>query len=428
MDWTRSIWSLRLLDEEIAKVEAKLAPLDATRKDWFRDKDCYEAHVHAELTQQLAELKRERVATTLKVEEIRMTAPFGKQPITEAENMYITEVLSDLSLLRERASSRKQGSSKVYYLQQQDGEAILNQAVGCAGWASEVKLRPEALRAPRPDKDGRNYSALYMCIVKTMLRNGAYHEDVGCGIMRLPDEDEAVKNAIKASVTDARKRSFGHYGPAVGSGLKDKDEQQAMAEWERNGGGVHPPPTHPYFQQHVSQPPQAPHQYRGHVQGPHQAGSRSPPPPPTSLPQHIYGLPVVQPAPRSVAPSYVLDTPATQTQQTQASVGSGAGPRPPPLGHGHVPVPVPVHGQASTATTATVGVPVLHESNNNNNAGHVHQPPAKHHVMSAVVPNGGGGGAGAHQLMLADAENAALEQAERAHRAKSAAAASSSVL
>ena len=60
-------------------------------------------------------------------------------------------------------------------------------------------------------------------IVRVTLANGCYHEDVGIGSSTLPDPVEAVKVASKGCVSDSIKRTLQHFGPALGSCLRDKE-------------------------------------------------------------------------------------------------------------------------------------------------------------------------------------------------------------
>ena len=52
--------------------------------------------------------------------------------------------------------------------------------------------------------------------------NGCFHEDVGVSSSNLSDPIEAIKVATKASVSDGIKRALQHFGPALGSCLRDK--------------------------------------------------------------------------------------------------------------------------------------------------------------------------------------------------------------
>jgi DNA recombination protein Rad52 len=60
-------------------------------------------------------------------------------------------------------------------------------------------------------------------VVRITLANGCYHEDVGVGVSTMSDQFEGAKMAAKAAISDGIKRALQHFGPALGSCLRDKE-------------------------------------------------------------------------------------------------------------------------------------------------------------------------------------------------------------
>lgn len=81
-------------------------------------------------------------------------------------------------------------------------------------------------------------------VVKVMLKDGTYHEDVGFGMSEHPKKGSAIENAKKVilisfdslfftgtqqeAVSDARKRALRLFGNALGNCLYDKQHLQVL--------------------------------------------------------------------------------------------------------------------------------------------------------------------------------------------------------
>ena len=69
----------------------------------------------------------------------------------------------------------------------------------------------------------QNNKIVMKAIVRITLANGCFHEDVGIGVSVLSDPSDAIRMAAKAAVSDSIKRTLQHFGPALGSCLRDKE-------------------------------------------------------------------------------------------------------------------------------------------------------------------------------------------------------------
>jgi len=65
-------------------------------------------------------------------------------------------------------------------------------------------------------------------IVRVQLKDGAYHEDVGCGLADNRNKGGALEKAKKEAVTDATKRALRLFGDALGNSLYDKKHVQNL--------------------------------------------------------------------------------------------------------------------------------------------------------------------------------------------------------
>lgn len=197
----------------------------------------------------------------------------------------------------------------------------MNEIMFPTEWQFEVRRGPDPVY--QEEHNGR-HSVLFCTLARITLRNGAFQEDVGFGLANnYGDKLEAVRNAAKASVSDAVKRIAMHYGSATS--MKSKEFQQACADSKRAAK------SGPMYGQHQ-------HQQRAQAQAPppaRPAVSYVPPSAQVQLQaqQVVYGLVVSTnantpstPLPSAVAPGFVMPnaTPAPP-------------PRPPPTFVEHAP-------------------------------------------------------------------------------------------
>jgi DNA repair and recombination protein RAD52 len=60
-------------------------------------------------------------------------------------------------------------------------------------------------------------------VVRVSLKDGTFHEDVGYGISENKNKGNAIENAKKEAVSDARKRALRLFGNALGNCIYDKE-------------------------------------------------------------------------------------------------------------------------------------------------------------------------------------------------------------
>ena len=82
------------------------------------------------------------------------------------------------------------------------------------------------------------WQCCYSAVVRVELADGAYHEDVGCGIGDAKQKGAAVEKAKKESVTDATKRALRLFGPALGNSVYDKDHMKSLKGSRTQKGSV----------------------------------------------------------------------------------------------------------------------------------------------------------------------------------------------
>ena len=122
----------------------------------------------------------------------------------------------------------------VHYIEHATAVNEANHIFGFSGWSSEVvKLNREFFVS----KDNRT-SVGYSCILRVSLPNGQSHTDVGFGCsMNQPSPGDAISNAQKSAVSDARKRALRVYGEALGGSVYDKSYLEQVDQEARRSAG-----------------------------------------------------------------------------------------------------------------------------------------------------------------------------------------------
>lgn len=213
------ITSLRAM---ITKQEILLGKLEQEQEQNWR--------VWDNMAQDLSEcrIKRERIALSelrtelgkilVSGEELRIakkSSQFGRRVFDDDRVDNLRERLA-IPLSHEDVSTRQAGGKQdVVYI---ETFKALEKAQEVFGFdmGMEIKAEPSILHQ-------QGNKIVMRSIVRITLVNGCYHEDVGIGISMLSDQAEAIRMASKASVSDAIKRTLQHFGPALGSCLRDKD-------------------------------------------------------------------------------------------------------------------------------------------------------------------------------------------------------------
>lgn len=189
---------------------------------------------------------------------------FGRQEFKPDERNAIRELLQQ-KLGKEHLATRP-GSAGVSFTYVESWKAIelANQIFGFNGWSSAVvDITPDYI-----EQSGKGrYSVGVTAVVKVMLKDGTYHEDVGYGMAEHPKKGSAIENAKKEAVSDARKRALRLFGNALGNCLYDKEHLMKLKSAKKGEAGYLPPtvsnPAHDAekatvsYEQPVSLPPPA---------------------------------------------------------------------------------------------------------------------------------------------------------------------------
>lgn len=112
------------------------------------------------------------------------------------------------------------GGGKVHYLAAEKVINLANEVFGFNGWSSEVRNVHIDYVDEREGKISMNCSV----IVRVTLKDGTFHEDIGCGTMENSrSKAVAFEKVKKEAATDALKRALRNFGNVLGNCLYDKD-------------------------------------------------------------------------------------------------------------------------------------------------------------------------------------------------------------
>ncbi len=207
---------LAALQAEVEEKRGVVLSLSLERDELWGSSSSEERAFHTmriqEARDELMELKGQLNATKVAY----VVRPFGVRHYTQA---HVDELACRLKvpLTREDVSMRQAGGrTEVVYLETHKALEKARDVFGLAEFSIEVRGEPTVLFQ----------SANKLCmkaLVRITLANGCFHEDVGVASSNLSDPVEAAKLATKACVSDGIKRVLQHFGPALGSCLRDKD-------------------------------------------------------------------------------------------------------------------------------------------------------------------------------------------------------------
>jgi DNA repair and recombination protein RAD52 len=111
------------------------------------------------------------------------------------------------------------GGIKVPYLAAEKVINLANEVFGFNGWSSEVRNVHIDYVEEKEGKVSMNCSV----IMRVTLKDGTYHEDIGCGSMENSrSKAAAFDKAKKEAATDAMKRALRSFGNVLGNCLYDK--------------------------------------------------------------------------------------------------------------------------------------------------------------------------------------------------------------
>jgi len=162
---------------------------------------------------------------------------FGRQEFKADERNAIRELLQQ-KLGKEHLATRPGSAGASFtYVESWKAIELANQIFGFNGWSSAVvDITPDYI-----EQSGKGrYSVGVTAVVKVMLKDGTYHEDVGYGMAEHPKKGSAIENAKKEAVSDARKRALRLFGNALGNCLYDKEHLQKLKSAKKGDAGYLP--------------------------------------------------------------------------------------------------------------------------------------------------------------------------------------------
>jgi len=122
--------------------------------------------------------------------------------------------------LRDNLLSRPgPGGRDLTYLAGDTIVSTLNEAFGYDGWSLQVLQTEQLHKQQGEGQAAGKWFAAYAAHVRITLSNGTYREDWGTGDATDRNPASAMSLALKASVTDAMKRTARQYGDKLGNCL-----------------------------------------------------------------------------------------------------------------------------------------------------------------------------------------------------------------
>lgn len=125
--------------------------------------------------------------------------------------------------------SKRQGPgySSVQYLEGWKAINIANEIFGPNGWSTELK----EFRVDFIEEKRGAYNIGLSCVVRVILKDGTFHEDVGYGsIDNCKSKAMAFDKCKKEAFTDGMKRALRQFGNALGNCLYDKEFLQQITK------------------------------------------------------------------------------------------------------------------------------------------------------------------------------------------------------
>lgn len=111
------------------------------------------------------------------------------------------------------------GGGRVAYIEGWQAIALANDTFGFDGWSTEIK----SIQIDHQGEQNKRHTILISAIVRVTLKNGTYHEDIGCGSAEnSSSRTQAFEKAKKEAVTDALKRTLRQFGNGLGNCLYDR--------------------------------------------------------------------------------------------------------------------------------------------------------------------------------------------------------------
>ena len=146
---------------------------------------------------------------------------FGNNPWSKDEMTKIENALHQGLDMEDVAKRRGPGGTTLTYIEGWKAFEMANSIFGVDGWSCQIKSLSLDY-APEYSKSKDRWTVSATALVTIKLKNGSYHEDVGCGNGTSKNKFDAIESAKKQAVTDARKRALRLLGPKLGNCLYDK--------------------------------------------------------------------------------------------------------------------------------------------------------------------------------------------------------------
>ncbi|KIO26047.1 hypothetical protein M407DRAFT_235771 [Tulasnella calospora MUT 4182] len=149
----------------------------------------------------------------------------GSQDISEATAQQIATLQAklDKKLGPEYISTRAGGGKgmKLTYVEGWKAINLANEVFGFHGWSSSItSLTVDFIDY---NEQTQRYNVGVTAIIRVTLRDGAYHEDVGYGVLENgKQKGPALDKCKKEAVTDGIKRALRNFGNVLGNCLYDK--------------------------------------------------------------------------------------------------------------------------------------------------------------------------------------------------------------
>lgn len=130
------------------------------------------------------------------------------------------------------------GGTKTAYLEGNVVIDLANRILGFNGWSFQIKNLTIEHKERSPQGD---YSIVSSCIVRIVLKDGTFREDIGFGDTKSKYIAAAIENSKKSAITDGLKRALRLFGNSLGNCLYDKEfisGKKTSAEKEKETPGL----------------------------------------------------------------------------------------------------------------------------------------------------------------------------------------------
>eukprot|EP01133_Synstelium_polycarpum_P006104 gene6104-7071_t len=145
---------------------------------------------------------------------------FGSQPYSESEYARISAELHENTRESDISVRPGPGNTRLSYIESWRAIEIANRIFGFNGWSSQIiELQTDFI----DDLGMGKYRVGSYALIRILLKDGTYHDDVGYGTSENPSKGTAIENSKKEAVSDGRKRALRVFGLALGNQLYDKD-------------------------------------------------------------------------------------------------------------------------------------------------------------------------------------------------------------